>query len=151
MAPPESHVVKRHAKITAEGVKYYVKTHHRKNRGKRIVLLPENILYLYWHGDQDSPRLGAIQGFPEFTEIDSVICFWNSTWQRAHFIPVVPGNFFYDYDKDGHEEVAIAVWHGGQSVESASAFIFNIAGDSLIFHKLEKVNYEFSRYVYEIK
>lgn len=51
MAPPGSHVVKKHARITEEGVKYYVKAHHRKNRGKKIVLLPENILYLYWHGD----------------------------------------------------------------------------------------------------
>ena len=46
MAPPGSHVVKRHARITKEGVTYYVTAHIRKNRDKKIVLLPENILYL---------------------------------------------------------------------------------------------------------
>jgi len=42
MAPPGSHVVKRHAKISSSGVKYYVKAHIRKNRGKKVILLHEN-------------------------------------------------------------------------------------------------------------
>ena len=83
MAPPGSHIVKRHAKVTSEGIKYYVKAHLRKNRGKKVVLLPENILYLYWHGDQDCPRIGAIQGYYEFSELDSVISFWLNYWKEA--------------------------------------------------------------------
>lgn len=83
MAPPGSHVVKRHARITKDGVTYFVKAHIRKNRDKKIVLLPENILYLYWHGDQDCPRIGTIKGFAEFPELDSVICFWLNFWIEA--------------------------------------------------------------------
>jgi hypothetical protein len=83
MAPPGHHVVKRQAKISKKGVKYFVKAHRRKNRGKKIVLLPENILYLYWHGDTDFPRLGAVKGYAEHPELDSVIQFWLQYWQEA--------------------------------------------------------------------
>jgi hypothetical protein len=83
MAPPGSHVVKRHARVTNDGITYYVKAHIRKNRGKKIVLLPENILYLYWHGDQDYPRIGAIKRYAEFPELDSVIYFWLNYWKEA--------------------------------------------------------------------
>lgn len=72
-------------------------------------------------------------------------------WQSAHFIPVIPGKFAYDYDKDGNEEIAIAVWHGGQNVKSSSVYVFSMLGDSLILKAKENINYEFSRYVYEIK
>ena len=72
-------------------------------------------------------------------------------WQRAHFIPVIPGKFAYDYDKDGNEEIAIAVWHGGQNVESSSVYIFSVSGNSLALKAKESINYEFSRYVYETK
>ena len=82
MAPPGFHVVKRHAKISENGIKYFVKAHLRKNRGKQAILLPENILYLYWHGDQDYPRLGAVAGFPEYSELDSVIQFWLDYWKE---------------------------------------------------------------------
>lgn len=83
MAPPGSHIVKRHARITKDGITYFVKAHIRKNRGKKIVLLPENILYLYWHGDQEYPRIGTIKGFAEFPELDAVICFWLNFWIKA--------------------------------------------------------------------
>lgn len=58
MAPPGYHAVKRHLKVSETGIKYYVKAHLRKNRGVNYVLLPENILYLYWHGEHDNTRLG---------------------------------------------------------------------------------------------
>ena len=86
--------------------------------------------------------------------------FWDKTfnseygdhiWQRAHFIPVIPGKFAYDYDKDGNEEIAIAVWHGGQNLASSSVYIFTISRDSLTLKTKKNINYEFSRYVYEIK
>ena len=82
MAPPGFHVVKRHIKISENGIKYFVKAHLRKNRGKQAILLPENILYLYWYGDQDYPRLGAVVGFPEYSELDSVIQFWLDYWKE---------------------------------------------------------------------
>jgi hypothetical protein len=83
MAPPGHHVVNRQAKISKKGIKYFVKAHRRKNRGKKIVLLPENILYLYWYGDTDFPRLGAVKGYAEHPELDSVIQFWLQYWQEA--------------------------------------------------------------------
>ncbi len=70
-------------------------------------------------------------------------------WQGAHFIPVVSGKFIHDYDKDGNDEIAIAVWAGGQKVDQSDAYIFSIIGDSLILKKKEIINYEFSKFVYE--
>ncbi|MFZ4712167.1 MAG: hypothetical protein ACOYL6_00510 [Bacteriovoracaceae bacterium] len=72
-------------------------------------------------------------------------------WQSAHFIPIIPEKFAYDYDKDGNEEIAIAVWHGGQNVEGSSVYIFSISGNSLTLKAQKSINYEFSRYVYETK
>jgi len=83
MAPPGFHVVKRHARITKDGITYYVKAHIRTNRGKKIVLLPENILFLFWHGDQEYPSLGTVKGFPDYAELDSVIQFWLNYWQEV--------------------------------------------------------------------
>jgi len=80
MAPPGYHVVKRHLKVSETGIKYYVKAHLRKNRGVKYVLLPENILYLYWHGEHDNTRLGKVFGFAEYPELDSVIHFWINFW-----------------------------------------------------------------------
>jgi hypothetical protein len=53
-----------------------VKAHIRKNRGTKATLFPENLLYLYWHGELDYPRLGTFKGFKEFPEFDQVIQFW---------------------------------------------------------------------------
>jgi hypothetical protein len=83
MAPPGYHVVKRHARISKYGIKYFVKAHRQKNRGKNIVLLPENILYLYWHSDTSPTKLGKVKGFQEYPELDSVIIFWFNYWQEA--------------------------------------------------------------------
>jgi len=47
MAPPGFHVVKRHIIISENGIKYFVKAHLRKNRGKQAILLPENILIIF--------------------------------------------------------------------------------------------------------
>ncbi|MDH4468539.1 MAG: transglycosylase SLT domain-containing protein [Bacteriovoracaceae bacterium] len=81
MAPPGSHIVAKQARISPNGIKYFVKAHIRKNRGKKIVLLPENILYLFWHGDQDYPAIGSVKGYPEYSELDAVIQFWMNYWQ----------------------------------------------------------------------
>jgi hypothetical protein len=83
MAPPGFHVVKKHARITSEGIKFYVKAHLRKNRGKEAILLPENILYLFWHGDHNYPKIGTVAGFLEFAELDSVIPFWLDYWKSV--------------------------------------------------------------------
>lgn len=83
MAPPGFHVIKRHAKISKYGIKYFVKAHIRKNRGDKIVLLPENILFLFWHSDLDYPSLGTVKGYDEHPELDSVIQFWLNYWKEA--------------------------------------------------------------------
>jgi len=82
MAPPGSHVVKRHAKISMNGIKYYVRAHIRKNRGKKLILLPENLLYLYWHGEHNHTPIGIVKGFNEYPELDSVIRFWLNFWKE---------------------------------------------------------------------
>lgn len=71
-------------------------------------------------------------------------------WQGAHFIPVAPGKFYFDHDKDGYEEIAIAVWHGGQSPDSGTAFVFSLRSNDLVLIKKEPINYEFSKYVYRL-
>lgn len=81
MAPPGSHVVARQARFSKNGIKYFVKAHIRKNRGKKVVLLPENLLYLHWHGDHEYPALGKVKGYAEFPEFDSVIQFWLNFWK----------------------------------------------------------------------
>lgn len=82
MAPQGNHVVSRQVRVSKRGIKYYVKAHVRRNRGRKIVLLPENILYLYWHGDREYPPVGTIKGFKEFPELDSVIQFWLQYWKE---------------------------------------------------------------------
>jgi len=82
MAPPGHHVVVKQARISKNGIKYFVKAHPRKNRGKKIVLLPENLLYLFWHGDREYPAIGAVNGYPEYQELDAVIQFWLSYWKE---------------------------------------------------------------------
>ncbi|MBA2405110.1 MAG: transglycosylase SLT domain-containing protein [Bdellovibrionales bacterium] len=47
-----------------------------------MVLLPENLLYLYWHGDHDYASLGTVKGFEEFPEFDQAIQFWLNFWKE---------------------------------------------------------------------
>lgn len=82
MALLGSHVVKKQARISKNGIKYFVKAHIRKNRGKKVVLLPENLLYLYWHGDREYQNLGKVKGYGEFPELDSIIQFWPNFWKE---------------------------------------------------------------------
>lgn len=82
MAPPGYHVVTRQARISKNGIRYFVKAHIRRNRGKKIVLLPENLLYLFWNGDHEYPSIGTVKGFPEFPELDAVIYFWLNYWEE---------------------------------------------------------------------
>jgi hypothetical protein len=81
MAPPGLHIVKRHLRITKDGIKYFVNAHVRKNRGKKVVLLPENLLYLFWHGDHEYPAIGAVKGYSEYPELDAIIYFWLNYWK----------------------------------------------------------------------
>jgi|GEM_PF-514972 len=90
MAPPGSHVVKRHIRISEHGIKYFVKAHIRKNPGKKTILMPENLLFLYWHGDRNFPHLGTVKGFDEYPELDSVVQFWLQFWQEQG-LPFPPG------------------------------------------------------------
>ncbi len=74
--------MKKQARISKNGIKYFVKAHIRKNRGKKVVLLPENLLYLYRHGDREHPNLGKVKGHGEFPELDSIIQFWLNFWKE---------------------------------------------------------------------
>lgn len=83
MAPPGHHIVERQIRISKNGLQYTIKAHRRKNRGKKIVLLPENILYLYWHGNTQFEKIGTVKGYSEYPELDTVIQFWLQYWQEA--------------------------------------------------------------------
>jgi hypothetical protein len=82
MAPPGFHAVTRQVKISKNGIKYFVKAHIRKNKTQKLFLLPENLLYLYWHGDNEYPSLGTVKGFDEYPELDNVIQFWINFWKE---------------------------------------------------------------------
>ena len=58
-----------------------MKAHLKKNKGTKYILLPKNILYLYWHDEYNNTRLGKVSGFPEYPELDSVIHSWLNFWK----------------------------------------------------------------------
>lgn len=81
MCPAGYHVVHGHQRICHSGTRTWVDTHKRRNRGSiPQILLFEKIHYLYWKSNKKYKRIGAIDGFSENAEIDSVIQFWLSYW-----------------------------------------------------------------------
>lgn len=81
MCPVGCHVVKGHYRKCASGTKTWVDTHLRKNRGRKVILLEENILYLYWNNKKKYKRIKGIKTFPPFHELDSIIQFWLEYWK----------------------------------------------------------------------
>lgn len=81
MCPLGYHIVKGHQRVCASGTKTWVDTHVRKNRGKHIIYLPENLLYLYWNNNQAFKKLNPIFGYAGYHEIDSIIQFWLDYWK----------------------------------------------------------------------
>lgn len=85
MCPIGSHVVKGHYRKCASGTKTWVDTHVRKNRSKKnkkkVMYLPENLLYIFWNSKKKYPNLKKIKGFPPHNEIDGLIQFWFDYWK----------------------------------------------------------------------
>jgi hypothetical protein len=75
------HLVKGHQRVCESGTKTWVDAHIRKNHGKRIVYLSENLLFVYWKNKKKYPLLNSVKGFPSHNELDSIIQFWLEYWQ----------------------------------------------------------------------
>jgi len=76
---------------------------------------------------------------------------YGALWNRAYFVPLVPGQFIVDLNNDGLTEIAVATWHGGNAVWSNLAIIFTLKNDQLEFLKTFPINVEFSRSVFNLK
>lgn len=59
-------------------------------------------------------------------------------WDYAFFVPVKPGQYSIDINKDGAPEVGVATWDGGNNIDDRYAIVFTIRGDKLYY--LEKRN-----------
>lgn len=76
---------------------------------------------------------------------------YETFWNRANFIPLIPDNFILDLNDDGFQEVAVATSHGGNAVWSNLAVIFTLKNDKLEFLRTFPINIEFSRSVFDKK
>lgn len=74
---------------------------------------------------------------------------YGALWNRAYFIPLIPGDFITDLNDDGFPEFAVATSHGGHAVWSNLAMIFTLKNDQIEFVKTFPINVEFSQSVYE--
>lgn len=76
------HVVNGHYRVCQSGTKTWVDTHLRKNRGKKVMYLEENLLFLYWNNKNNYEKINAVKGFPPYHELDPVIQFWLDYWKE---------------------------------------------------------------------
>ena len=76
---------------------------------------------------------------------------YGALWNRAYFVPLIPGEFIVDLNNDCYSEIAVATWHGGNAVWSNVAIIFTLKNNQLEFLKTFPINVEFSRSVYGSK
>src|SRR3989339_70392 len=76
------HVVSGHYRVCQSGTKTWVDTHIRKNRGKLIMYLEENLLFLYWNNSKKYQTIGGIKGYSAYNELDSIIQFWLDYWKQ---------------------------------------------------------------------
>jgi len=82
MCPVGYHVVKGHYRECASGTNTWVDVHLRKNRGKKALLLEENIQFLYWNNNNKYKKINGIKTFPAHHELDSIIHFWLDYWKE---------------------------------------------------------------------
>lgn len=73
---------------------------------------------------------------------------FNELWTRASFIPIIKGSQFFDINNDGDLEIAIVVSHGGNAVWNTPSMIFTVKDTALDFLRKQRVNEEFSEFVY---
>ena len=76
-----NHIVSGHNRICKSGTSTWVDTHMRKNRGKKLMYLEENLLFLFWNNKKTYEKINAVKGFPPYHEIDSIIQFWLDYWR----------------------------------------------------------------------
>ena len=76
---------------------------------------------------------------------------YGEAWYKANFIPITPDRFIEDLNDDTFPEIGIAIWNGGTASWEASAIIFSVKENELVFLKKQQINIEFSRSVYKTK
>jgi len=107
----------------------------------------------------DMEKHGGAANFQRLFLRNGKRVFWDKTfsqeygalWNRAYFVPLIPGQFIADLNDDGFPEIAVATWHGGNAVWSNLAIIFTMKNDHLEFLKTFPINVEFSRSVFNLK
>lgn len=82
ICPVGYHVVKGHYRDCSSGTKTWVDAHLRKNRGKKSMLLEENIHFLYWNNEKKYKKINGIKGFSTHHELDPIIQFWLNYWKE---------------------------------------------------------------------
>ena len=76
------HVVSGHTRVCKSGTSTWVDTHIRKNHGKKLMYLAENLLFLYWSNKKTYETINAVKGFLPYHEIDPIIQFWLDYWRE---------------------------------------------------------------------
>jgi len=74
---------------------------------------------------------------------------FGTLWHEAYFIPVKTDYFVADLNDDSIQEIAIAVWSGGNASQNSLALIFSVKDKSLQLFKKEPIAIEFARSVYK--
>lgn len=129
----------------------YVEALHEK----KYLKLPNGKEIIISHHSRNENDQGKIRIF--MRSKNQVI--WDKTfvnnygefWYRANFIPVIKDDFFNDLNEDNYPEIGIAIWSGGMASWESSAIIFSVKEDSLEFLRKQKINIEFSLFIFQRK
>lgn len=84
VCPPGLHFVRAHERQCHSGKIIWVDAHFSRDPKKKdhpAPLLVENLYYLFTKANSKSPKIGTINGFPEYEEIDPLIDFWVNYWR----------------------------------------------------------------------
>lgn len=72
---------------------------------------------------------------------------YDRLWDYAFFVPVKKGQYSVDVNKDGHPEIAIATWDGGNNIDNRYALVFSVLKNELKYYTKGKFNLEYGDYV----
>ena len=83
MCPIGLHIVQGHKRTCGSGRKTWVDIHPARNHTHDIiVLLEENLQYIFWNSAHEFPLLPSVFGFSAHNELDPLIQFWVDYWIR---------------------------------------------------------------------
>lgn len=73
---------------------------------------------------------------------------YDRLWDYAFFVPVKPGQYSTDVNRDGAPEVGVATWDGGNNIDHRYALVFTLRGDRLYYLEKKKFNLEYGDSIY---